>query len=174
MPEAPEIPEAKDPFEKRAALTISIIAICLAFVGNFGDNAKTDAIIKTNQSSDQWGYFQAKGIKSQLSGLHASLLGNLGGNNLSDVQKAEVARLLKESERYESEKAAIKAEAEKLHKEATVMSAVNDRCDHASLFLQLSVVFCSVSILARSHKLYWAGVVLGGVGMAIGVTAFFI
>jgi hypothetical protein len=64
MPDAPEIPEAKDPFEKRVALTIAIIAICLSFVGNLGDNAKTDAIIKTNEASDQWGFFQAK-TKSQ-------------------------------------------------------------------------------------------------------------
>lgn len=60
MAEAPEIPEANDPFEKQVAVTIACLAVVLAFIGNKGDNAKTDAIIKTNEASNQWGYFQAK------------------------------------------------------------------------------------------------------------------
>ena len=67
MPDAPEIPAAKDPFEKRAALTIAIIAICLSFVSNLGDNAKTSSILKTSEASDQWSYFQAKSTKAQRS-----------------------------------------------------------------------------------------------------------
>jgi Domain of unknown function (DUF4337) len=174
MSEAPEIPEAKDPFEKRAALTISIVAICLTFIGNLGDNAKTEAIIRTNQSSDQWGYFQAKGIKGQMAAMQASVLSALAGPNATDDIRADVARLKKEADRYESEKADIKKEAERLHQEAAKDSAINDRCDQASLSLQLSVVFCSVSILARSHRLWYVGIVLGVIGAVIGVTAFLI
>jgi hypothetical protein len=174
MAEAPEIPEAKDPFEKRAALTISIVAIFLAFIGNLGDNAKTEAIIKTNQSSDRWGYFQAKGIKGQMAGMQSSLMAAVAGPNASEEARAEIARLKKESERYEGEKGEIKKEAEGLQKEAAHNAAINDRCDHASLFLQLSVVFCSVSILARSQKLWFVGIVLGAIGAVIGVTAFLI
>ncbi len=51
MAEAPEIPEAKDPFEKRVAVTIAVLAVVLAVVGNKGDNAKTDAIIKPKNGS---------------------------------------------------------------------------------------------------------------------------
>jgi hypothetical protein len=53
-------------FEKQVALTIAMLAICLCLIGNRGDNAKTDAIIKTNEASNQRGYFQAKGIKGQM------------------------------------------------------------------------------------------------------------
>lgn len=174
MAEAPEIPEAKDPFEKRAALTISIVAICLTFISSLGDNAKTEAIIRTNQSSDQWGYFQAKGIKGQMAGMQASLTAALSGANPSEETRADIARLRKEADRYEAEKGEIKKKAEDLQKEAAHNSTINDRCDHASLFLQLSVVLCSVSILARSHKLWYAGIGLGLVGAVIGVTAFFL
>ena len=172
MAETPEIPEAKDPFEKRAALTISIIAICLTFIGNLGDSAKTEAIIRTNEASDQWGYYQAKGIKGQMASMHASLLTSLSGPGISEVTKAEAARLAKESERYEAEKAQIKDKAEELTKEAAHSSRINDRCDHSSLFLQVSVVFCSVAILSRSHKLWLGGVMIGAIGIAVGVTAF--
>ena len=74
MAEAPEIPEANDPFEKRAAVTIAILAVVLAVVGNKGDNAKTDAIIKTNEATNQWSYFQAKGIKGSIASAEQELL----------------------------------------------------------------------------------------------------
>ena len=172
MAERPEIPEAKDPFEKRAALTISIIAICLTFIGNLGDSAKTEAIIKTNEASDQWGYYQAKGIKGQMASMHASLLTSLSGAGITESIKAETAKLAKEAERYEADKVEIKAKAEELTKEAAHKSVINDRCDHSSLFLQVSVVFCSVAILSRSHKLWLGGVLLGAIGIVVGVTAF--
>jgi hypothetical protein len=177
MAESPEIPEAKDPFEKRAALTIAIIAICLSFIENLGDNAKTDAILKTNEASNQWGYFQSKSIKGQMASMHAQLLerfqtkessGSVSGATVESV------RLQKEAERYDSEKSAIKAQAESLQQQAAQQSAVNDRCDRSALFLQVAVVLCSVSIIARRPKLLLAGIGLGGVGIAIGVTAFFL
>src|SRR5437867_3577650 len=103
MPDAPEIPEAKDPFEKRVALTIAIIAICLSFIGNLGDNAKTDAIIKTNEASNQWGYFQAKSIKGQLAVMHSDLLSRLAIGDATESAKNEAIRLQGESERYNKE-----------------------------------------------------------------------
>lgn len=171
MSDAPEIPEAKDPFERRVALTIAIIAIFLSFVGNLGDNAKTDAIIKTNEASNQWGYYQAKSIKGQLAALQANLLTRSPGSNTPE-NAAEIDRLRKEADRYETEQDGIKAKAMELQAAASNKSSVNDRCDQSSLFLQVAVVVCSVSILAQSHKFWWAGIIAGACGIAIGITAF--
>ncbi len=44
MSEDVEVPEAKDPFEKRIAISIAIIAVLLSYISMKGDNAKTDAI----------------------------------------------------------------------------------------------------------------------------------
>jgi hypothetical protein len=172
MPEAPEIPEAKDPFEKRVALTIAILAICLSFVGNLGDNAKTEAIIKTNEAANQWGYYQAKSIKGQMAAMHGSLLSHLPGAQGGAPDQTEAERLTHEAERYESEKAAIKDQAESLQKIAAHDSSINDRCDQSALLLQIAVVVCSVSILAGSSKFWWAGMALGVAGMGYGLTAF--
>lgn len=177
MADAPEIPEAKDPFEKRVALTIAILAICLSFVSNLGDNAKAEAGIKTTEASNQWSYFQAKSIKGQLSAMQGDLIARIsavssGGASAADEAKAETARLSKEAERYEAERAEIKAKAEALQKEAERKGAVNDRCDQSALLLQIGVVICSVAILAGSRLCWWLGIGLGIAGMALGVTAF--
>lgn len=171
MPEDTEIPEAKNPFEKRVAVTIAIIAICLSFVGNLGEKSRTEAIIKTNEASDQWGYFQAKGIKSQMAGMHADLLRN-SATPSTEATKAEAAKLLTQSERYEGEKGEIKSKAEELQHEAKHELAVNKRCERAALFLQLAVVLCSVSILARSHIFWIVGMLIGATGVVVGITAF--
>jgi hypothetical protein len=53
MSETPEIPEANDPFSKQVAITIALLAVVLALIENKGDNAKTDAIIKTSEAANR-------------------------------------------------------------------------------------------------------------------------
>ena len=64
MDDTPEIPEAKDPFERRVAVAIAMLAALLAFVSMRGDNAKTDAGLRTTEASNQWSFFQAKKLRS--------------------------------------------------------------------------------------------------------------
>jgi hypothetical protein len=175
MPDAPEIPEANDPFEKRVAVTIAILAVVLAIVGNKGDNAKTDAIIKTNEGANQWAYYQAKGIKGSIASAEQELLTLLAPSQNGSGEIAKNAERLKlDGERYKTEQVEIKAHAEEAQKDADRGSKINDRCDLGSLALQIAIVIASVSILAHSRLFWIASVVLGVVGIGIGVTAFLI
>lgn len=174
MPEAPEIPEATDPFAKRVAISIAILAVFLSFIGNLGDNAKTDSILKTNEASNQWGYFQAKSIKGQMAGMQSTMLAALSGAQPDESRVKEIARLKAEAERYEQEKAEIKKQAEALQAQAAEDSKINDRCDLSSLMLQIAVVICSVAILSRWHAFWYAGLALGIGGAVAGATAYFL
>jgi hypothetical protein len=173
MPDAPEIPEAKDPFDKRVALTIAILAICLSFVANLGDNAKTSAILRTSEASDQWNYFQAKSTKALLAAMHGDLIMRLSSEERSDDARNRAMQLGQEARRYDVEKAEIKLSAEKLVASAAHFSAINDRCDQAALLLQIAVIVCSVAILGQSHKFWWLGMLLGAAGIVVGTTAHF-
>ena len=177
MSDAPEIPEAKDPFEKRVAVTIAIIAIVLSFVQNEGDNSQADAIIRTNEATNQWAFYQAKSIKGQIAGMHAGLLARLppapGDDGESpETTRAEADRLKQEAARYDAEKGEIQAKAKELQVEATRLAKVNDRCDQSALFLQVAIVVSSVAILAGSRPFWWIGIALGIVGTGVGATAF--
>ena len=175
MPEAPEIPEAHDPFEKRAAVTIAILAVVLAVVGNKGDNAKTDAIIKTNEAANQFAWYQAKSIKSAIASSEHEMLTLLAPaqNGAADIAKLS-AELKAKVEKYEKEQPEIQAKAEEAKKDAEIGSKINDRCDHGSLALQIAIVIASVSILARSQPFWIASIILGVIGIAIGASAFLI
>ena len=173
MPEAPEIPEANGPFEKLAAVTIAILAVSLAVVGNKGDDAKTEAIIKTNEAANGYAYFQAKGIKGSIASAQGEMLTMLAPSPSSAGEVAKRVEALKaDVERYKEEQVDIKKDADKDKGEAKHESAINNRCDRGALALQIAIVIASVSILARSRAFWIASIILGLIGIGIGVSAF--
>ena len=182
MPEAPEIPEANDPFEKRAAVTIAILAVLLAILGSKAESGRTEAIIKTNEAANQWAYFQAKGIKGSIASAEREMLALLSPVQTAAAESPKNAELLKENverlkgeaERYKGEQEKIKEKAEELKVEAARMMKITEGCEHGALALQIAIVLASVSILARSRSFWLASIVLGLIGVGIGVMAFLI
>jgi hypothetical protein len=167
MADAPEIPEAKDSFEKMVAISIAIIAVLLSYVSMKGDNAKTDAIIATNEASNQWAFFQAKSLKEHMAEMESDLLSSLP--NAGDTSKKREELAIKAAE-YKADKDKIKKDAEGHQADAKVGGEMNDRCDLAGLFLQISIVIASVAILARQKLLWFASLGLA----AFGAVRFFL
>ncbi len=170
MPEAPEIPEAKDPFEKQVAISIAALAVALSVIGNKGDNAKTDAIIQTNESANQWARFQSKSIKGTIARAESDILARIQAVS-ADTPK-HIDWLKNEITRYDADEKEISALAKTAREQAIKSSEINDRCDHAALALQIAIVIASVSILSRWRVLWFIALALGAVGTVIGISAF--
>jgi hypothetical protein len=186
MAETPEIPEAHDPFSKQVAITIALLAVVLAVIESKGDNAKTDAIIKTSEAANRWGYYQSKSIKQNLYETELEILSYLKpvGSEAGSVDpeataqrkalSASMAKAAATAKRYDSEKGEIKKEAEQFEAAAEAKGKINDRCDHAALALQIAVVICSVAILSRWRLFWYIGLGLGVAGALIGFSAFWL
>ena len=186
MSETPEIPESQDPFSKQVAITIALLAVIIAVIENKGDNAKTDAIIKTSEAANRWGYYQSKSIKQNLYETELEILSHLkpSGPEVGVVDpeavsrrkalQASIEKATSTARRYDSEKAEIKKEAEQFEAAAEANGKINDRCDHAALALQIAVVICSVAILSRWRLFWYIGLGLGLAGTLIGISAFLI
>ena len=172
MAETPEIPEVEDSFSKRIAISIAAIAAIMSVVGNKGDDAKTEAILKTTEAANQWSYFQAKSIKATT---YEIALEEARWQATADAAKHEamIAKFTAKTATYESEKAEIKAKAEELGIEAAHDSKINNRTDEAVLVLQMAIILCSVAILIKSRWFWFTGLGAGAIGAAIGATAFF-
>ena len=174
MPDKPEIPEARDRFEKSVAVTIAVVAVMLSWISNRGDDAKTSAIIKTNEAANKWGHFQSKSIKERIVEATLELASNMNGAAAgAELSSGPIANLRNEVERYQSEKAAIEKDAEQLRTQAEREMRINDRCGSGSLILQVAIVIASVAILARSKLLWIGGMLLGTIGSAIGISSLF-
>ncbi len=164
MAETAEIPEAKDPFERRVALTIAVLAALLAVVSMVGDNAKLEGILSATQASNQWAYYQAKSIKEHTYQLGRDTLQVMSGADEARRQEM-MARYEKEALRYGREKQDIQAKAEELQRKVVEANRANDRCDLATLQLQVAIVLGSVGILVRWRAFWYLAIALGVTGL---------
>lgn len=169
--ETPEIPEAKDRFEKIVAVSIACMAVVLALIGDHADDAKTEAILRTNEAANAWSYFQAKSTRQHVTESNLALLDALA----SGERELEVRdRLRADADRYEAEKDAIKADAEALALAAGHASEVDDRAGRGALLLQLGIVLASVAILSRWSKLWIVSLLVAFGGAAIGLSSWLV
>jgi len=161
MADAPEIPQVKDLFEKMVAISIAVIAVLLSYVSMKGDNGKGDSIINTTEGANKWSQFQSNSLKLHMTEMEIDLLSSLPGAGESTKKREELEAKAK---KYQSEKAKALEEAEEFKKAASKGSEMNDRCDIAGLFLQISIVIASVAILSSQRLLWFVSLGLATLG----------
>lgn len=162
-----EIHREGSAFLKWISLTTAVLA-ALAAIASLRAGAtvnealvlKTEATRLQAQASDQWAYYQAKGIKSAITKASES--------NWQAAGKSVPTGLAMETSRYAAQQDTIRGAALKLEKERDERSAEADALlrSHewfaASVaLLQIAIALGAIAALARS-RLMLAGSVLGG------------
>ena len=143
------IHHAEETFEKVAAGSMAIIAALLAIVSVLGQHYNTEQILKQEQSSDQWAYFQAKDIRRYIAQSTQDLAGR--------TDPAAVQRYQKDEARFKSEAAAIKKEAEALERERNNLEDKARQFHFGEVFLEIAIVLLALSILTKRRLLAFAG-----------------
>jgi len=130
---------------------------------------KNDAAIKKTEASNQWNFYQAKSSKQNLS--------ELGLQLASDDRKPFFEA---ESKRYAAEKIQIKLAAEKLELESTdfnhrseLQMHLHHRWAQATTALQIAIAMAAIALLTRKRWLEKAVFAMSGVGLVVGVMAYF-
>lgn len=162
-----------EPWIVPVAVTLAILAVLVAMATLMGHRAATEELLLQTQASDQWAYFQAKNIRlHEMQGV-ADMLGAI---TPVDKEKTEEVReqYLKEVERYENEKDEISEKAKELEKERGVVARREDRYDAAEVILEIALIICSLTLLTKMKFFWFAGILIGLVGTAVGVSGFFI
>lgn len=162
-----------DPSMVPVTMTMAILAVLVALVSLLGHRSNTEELLLQNKSTDQWSYFQAKNIRRHSYELFLDLL------SVSDPKNTELAEKIKEKykqevERYADEQKEIEAEARKLEKEQDIERRKTDRFDLGEVFLESSLVICSITLLTK-RRLYWGmGLVLGAAGVVFAASSFLV
>ncbi len=174
MSNAPDTPDNKEKFEITVAVTIAIIAVILSWMTSRGDDAKTNAILMTNDATNKWGYFQSKSIKERVLATSLDLASVMNGPAADPDQLAKLtANLREEVARYKTEKTEIETDAKKTQADAAFNMRINDRCGTGCLMLQVAIVITSMAVLARAKALWIAGIALALVGLGVGASSYF-
>jgi len=155
------------------ALTTAILAALAAVAAlKAGADANEALILKTeaarlqNQASDQWAYYQAKGLKAAVA--------EAAKNSWAALDKPAPAELTTQQERYAEDQRKSKETAEELEKRRDEKSTVADSLMHHHEFfarsvalLQVSIALGAVAALTRKRPVWIGSALLGLVGAGV-------
>jgi hypothetical protein len=160
-------------FLKRIALTTAILAACAAIAAlragatvNEALVLKTEATRLQGEASDQWAYYQAKGLKAAVQEASAASWLAIG--------KAAPAKFTEEQKRYKEEQLEIKKKAEEKEHERDEKSKEADHLLHkhhgfantVALF-QVSIALGAVAALTRNKPVWLGSMGVGLIGLVL-------
>lgn len=146
--------------QKGIGLTTALVAVLLAVATLLGHRAHTEEMVLQGDRNTQWVNFDTKRMQRVVDEDFAILSSALPNAEDKTAEFKEKAKLEREGEpakngqpaREGSEK--IREHALELDAEMKVVERRADHYDSAELFLEISIVLCSIALLAEA-KIYW-------------------
>ncbi len=171
--------DKKEPWLNYLALATVILAVCATLSTFKGGGYSTRSVLAQSQASDEWSYFQAKGIKGYLYELQKekleleliSLKPTASRSVLAEYEK-KIDGYSQKIKKYDEEKAGIEQEARA--KEATRDEAQkhSQAFGLAVIFLQIAILLSSIAALMKIKYVWLIGLVTGAFGIIYFVNGF--
>jgi len=170
--------------DRKIALLISVIALCLALSETLGKGAQTESISKNVEASNLWAFFQAKSIRRTVlqAAAEQSKLG-LGAAG-DDAAKAAVQKQIddwqKTAARYRSEPETgegteqLSERAKHAEEERDLAEAKYHHFELASAAFQIGIVLASASIITTIAALAWISGLMTLAGIAFTALGIFV
>jgi len=173
--------EKKDPWLNYLALTTVILAVCATLSTFKGGGFSTRSVIAQAQASDQWAYYQAKGIKGNLYDMeHDRLqfeLDNLPASATPaqrEHYQSQLKKLADKAARYSSERKDIEKTARKLEAERDAAQRQGKPFGMAVIFLQVAILISSIAGLFKRKAVWLAALPIGLLGLVYFADGFFL
>jgi hypothetical protein len=169
--------EKKEPWLNLLALTTVILAVCATLATFKGGGYSTKTVLSQAQASDQWAYYQAKGIKGNLYEVEAMRLKReieLAPKASLPLLEKSLADVEKKVAKYDGEKADISKKATAYEDAKAEAQKHGAPFGYAVIFLQIGILLSSIAALLKQKPVYWAGLVVGAVGLILFVDGFFL
>jgi hypothetical protein len=170
--------------DRKIALLIAVIALCLALSETLGKGAQTESISKNVEASNFWAFFQAKSIRRTVvqTAAEATKLG-LGAAG-DDAAKAALQKQIddwqKTAARYRSEPETgegteqLSERAKHAEEERDLAAAKYHHFELASAAFQIGIVLASATIITGIAALAWISGLLTLVGIAVTALGIFV
>ena len=181
MEQADQAKEASSE-NKKIALLIAVIALCLALSETLGKGAQTETIAKNVEASNLWAFFQAKSIRRNVVQTAADQA-KLSLDTASDAAKAGLQKQIddwqKTAERYRSDPKSgegqeqLSERAKHSEEERDLAEAKYHHYELASAAFQIGIVLASATIITGMIVLAWISGVLAIVGIAFTAIGLF-
>jgi len=174
MAEGIELPEAHhghedNPLVLPVSVTIAIIAVLVAIVTLMGHRAHTEELSLETQAASRWEQYQAKSIRQRVTQIGSDIVGIVAPLS-KEKGEALAEKYQKEVEHYASDKEDVSKIAEEFEAKRDQAMHRADRFDLGEVLLEIGLVICSLTLLAK-RKVFWVGgVLLAIVGLGVALT----
>jgi len=146
--------------EKRIGLTMAIVAVLLAMATLLGHRAHTEEVVIQGERNTLWVNYDAKRTDARVYDAEAKLAALLANGQELAAELKEKAKIEREGEPAKNGTPAkegtdkIREHAQELDAELKLTQRRAAYYDAAELFLEISIVLCSIALLAEM-KLFW-------------------
>lgn len=160
--------------DKRIALLIALLALCLALVETGAKSAQTSALSNNVETTNTWAFYQARTIRQTVvrTAMEESGIAPPANRAAFDAQQKAwqemVARWEDDPKGGEGRKQ-LAEKARMLEHERETAMAKYHLYEYGAALLQVAIVIASASIITNVGLLAVGGIVLGLAGAALGV-----
>ena len=136
------------------AISTAIMAVFAAIASLIAGHESNEALIQQIKASDQWSYYQAKGIKAEIAALAP-------------------AKDNTQFEKYKKEQEIIKKVAETNERDSEAFLEKHKVMARSVTFFQIAIAISAVSILSEKRLLWYGALLLALAGVGFFISAFF-
>lgn len=159
------------------AITVAVLAVLAAYASFSGGKAVhdslaslTEAALLQSQASDQWAFYQAKGIKRHVFEVQRDVL-RVGGTPAAAALAAryngEVSRYATDQDKISKDAQALERRRDDARRAAERYDALHENFGRAVALFQVGIVLCSVAAIVRRTPLWYGGMVAGAAGAVL-------
>ena len=157
--------ESEEKWILMVALTAAILAVFAAIAALMAGHYANESMIGQLQASDQWAFYQAKGIKYIVLESKIDMLHQLGKETEpSDRQKAD---------KYREEQKEIEKKAHEKEVESAYDLVIHNKLARSVTVFQVAIAICAISALTRRKFLWYGSILLGLAGVLLMGLIFF-
>jgi len=149
--------EAKEKWISFVALTTAILAALAAVCSLLAGDHADEAMVSQIKSSDQWSYYQAKGIKTGLVKTRIEILQALG----HEAPEADAKKL----DEYDNDQKEIKEKADDLQKESESHLRHHVSLARGVTMFQIAIAIGAISVLTKRCAFWGVSLGFGAVGV---------
>ncbi|MGZ3752938.1 MAG: DUF4337 domain-containing protein [Mucilaginibacter sp.] len=149
--------EHHDKWSMLVAISTAFMAAFAALSSLMAGHQSNEALITQIKASDQWAYYNAKGIKAEV----ADAVTRINFAKAADSSKDAVERKAKLKEDQKE----IKEKADELEKESEQHLQKDMTLARAVTFFQIAISISAVSILSKKRPLWYISLVLFAAGI---------
>jgi len=159
------------------AITVAVLAVLAAYASFAGGRAVhdslaslTEAALLQSQASDQWEFYQAKGIKRHVFEVQRDVLrlaGTPAGAALAVRYNGEASRYAADQDKISKDARALERRRDEARGLAERYDALHQRLGSAVAVFQVGIVLCSVAAIVRRTPLWYGGIAAGVAGAVL-------